>query len=217
VKRRTITACIVAGVLAVGAVAGGATRVPDLVDRPATFDAVVKVMRPNGLGSGVSLPGGVVLTAAHVVTGATTVSLKLTDGKTVGAEVMWASPAHDVALLRTDASIPAARLSCDEASVGDEVRAVGAPLGVEFISSFGRIAGKSRPIGQVKSVLVTDITTINGNSGGPLFNSAGEVVGISSMIMLAPLGDKRAPTPSTTGFGFAVPSSVICRLMGRVG
>lgn len=183
---------------------------------PVTFDAVVKVVRPNTLGSGVSLEGGIILTAAHVVKGAKTVSIKTADGKVVPATVLWVSEELDTAYLHTDADIPFARLDCAEAKVGDEVRAVGAPLGVEFITSYGRIAGKPRKIGAVQSVLVTDITTIMGNSGGPLFNKAGDVVGIASMIMLAPLGNRLAPTLTATGFGFAVPSSEICKLVGRV-
>ena len=212
-KRRTLTAYILAGVLALGggAFAGAPYVMPA---KPATFDAVVKVIRPNGLGSGVSLPGGVILTAAHVVRGAQTVSLKMSDGKTAPAEVMWVSPEYDIALLHTDAVIPATHLACNEAAVGTEVRAVGAPLGVEFISSYGRIAGKPRQIGPVKSVLVTDITTIMGNSGGPLFDDAGDVVGVVSMIMLVPKAPSDAPTP--TGFGFAVPTSVVCKLIGRM-
>lgn len=214
-KRRLIG--WLAGALTVAVAAAGAPYAKEYVSpTPATFEAVVKIVRPNGLGSGVSLPGGVILTAAHVVKGAKTVTLKTAEGKSAAATVMWDSEEHDVALLRTDAKLPTAHLSCDEAQVGDEVRAVGAPMGVEFISSYGRIAGKPRKIGNVESVLVTDITTIMGNSGGPLFNSDGEVVGISSMIMLAPLGNRTAPTPTATGFGFAVPSSVVCMLLGRV-
>lgn len=212
-KRRTLTAYILAGVLALGGAAAGVPYAKEYVaPTPATFEAVVKVVRPNGLGSGVSLPGGVILTAAHVVHGAQTVSLKMADGKTAPAEVMWVSPEYDIALLHTDAIIPAAHLACNEAAVGTEVRAVGAPLGVEFISSYGRIAGKPRQIGPVKSVLVTDITTIMGNSGGPLFSPNGDVVGIVSMIMTVP----RSAAPVPTGFGFAVPTSVVCKLIGRV-
>ena len=210
-KKRTLTACILAGVLAVGGVAAG---VPFAMQAPVTFDAVVKVVRPNGLGSGVSLEGGVVLTAAHVVKSAKTVSLKTADGKTVPAEVMWVSAEYDVAFLHTDAKLPTARLTCDEAAVGTEVRAVGAPLGVEFISSYGRIAGNSREIGPVKSVLVTDITIIMGNSGGPLFDANGDVVGMMSAIMTAPIG--RGDLEAFVGFSYAVPSSVVCKLMGRV-
>jgi S1-C subfamily serine protease len=217
VKKRALTAYILAGVLALGGAAAGAPYAMEYVSpTPATFEAVVKVMAPpGGLGTGVVLPGGVVLTAAHVVKDAKSLSITPPSGKIHKAEVLWASAEYDLALLKTDADLPAANLTCDAAKIGDTVRAVGTPLGNEFISSYGHIAGAPRAVGTVKSVYMVDLTIVMGNSGGPLFNDAGEVVGIASMVMIAPLGNRNAPTPSLVGFGFAVPSSVVCKLLGR--
>lgn len=216
-QKRRLAAYILAGVLALGGAVAGAPYAKEYVDpSPATFDAVVKVMRPDGVGAGVSLPGGVVLTAAHVIRGAKTITVTPPSGKIHKAEVLWASADYDLALLKTDAKLPTAHLTCADGKVGDTVRAVGTPLGNEFISSYGHIAGAPRAVGTVKSAYVTDLTIVMGNSGGPLFNDAGDVIGISSMVMIAPLGDKRAPTPTLVGFSFFVPSSIACKLLGRV-
>ncbi len=179
---------------------------------PATEAATVKVILKNGHGSGVHIGNGFVVTAAHVAGDAATVELKTKDGKTRPADVLWVNKTYDIALLRTSPEmLPAASLNCRRAGVGTSIEAIGNPLSVEFVSAYGRIAGESRATGPWKSVFVTDITTVQGQSGGPVFGPSGEVVGITVGVMGVPLG----LSASLVGYGFVVPSTDVCALLGR--
>jgi S1-C subfamily serine protease len=181
---------------------------------PITDAATVKVLVENGLGSGVSIGNGFIVTAAHVVGDATGVKIKERDGKETTADVLWASKTYDIALLRSDAYIPAATLSCRTAHVGDTITAVGNPLGLEFISTFGKIAGEPREMLPAwKSAFVTDITVIMGNSGGPVFDENGDLVGIAVGVLGVPGAND---SKSYIGLSMVVPSSVVCALLGRV-
>lgn len=179
-----------------------------------TGAATVKVMMPNGFGSGVAIGGGSIVTAAHVVGDAKQAKIKTRDGSEVDADVLWANKDYDVALLRTSANIPAAVLDCHTARVGDSVMAIGNPLGMEFISSFGKIAGSPREMApNWKSVFVADITVIMGNSGGPVFSATSDkVVGIVVGVIGVPGG---ADSRSYLGLSTVVPSAAVCQLMGR--
>lgn len=203
--------------LAVLCIAGGAylyriASKPTEIFLPPT----VKVTIGEGHGSGVHIGSGYIITANHVA-GETKgqIKIKTEDGGTVPASLLWANKDYDIALIKIDAesarSIKAARLSCNVAHVGDDIVAGGNPLAVEFVSAYGKIAGLPRQVGAVKSVYITDITTVMGQSGGPVFDKNGDVVGITVAVMTASLGFGR----SLTGFGFAVPSSEVCMLLAR--
>lgn len=181
---------------------------------PVTFAASVKINVGGGHGSGVSIGEGYIVTAAHVVGDAKVVSIKSTENKISSADVLWANHQYDVALLRTTARIPAALLSCANVKAGDDIESIGNPLGVEFVSSYGKVAGGIRSTPRVKSVFVTNSATVMGQSGGAIFHD-GKIVGITSMVMVAPLKSGNSFVPSLVGFGFAVPSSIVCELMGR--
>lgn len=177
----------------------------------ATDAATVKVVLKTGHGSGVHIGNGFVLTAAHVAGDEKSVQLKTKDGQSRQADVLWINNAYDIALLRTSpATLPAAHLDCAAVKAGSAIEAIGNPLAVEFVSSTGKIAGASREVGPWKSVYVTDITTVMGMSGGPVF-SDGNLVGITVGVMGVPMGF----TSSLVGFGFVVPSSDVCSLLGR--
>ncbi|KEA07468.1 hypothetical protein CN09_11185 [Rhizobium rhizogenes] len=181
---------------------------------PATDAATVKVVVEDGLGSGVSIGDGFIVTAGHVVGDQRAVKIKERDGTETTADVLWASKVYDIALLRSTANIPAATLSCSTAKVGDAIMAVGNPLGMEFISTYGKIAGDPREFGpNWKSAFVTDLTVIMGNSGGPVFSASGDIVGIVVGVMGVPGPND---SKSYTGFSTVVPSSVVCALLGRV-
>ncbi len=191
-----------------------------IVQAPATTseDSVVLINVADGHGSGVHLGGGFIVTAAHVTDGSKPIKLKTSDGKEYEASFLWASKAYDIALIHTDGTIAGrSSLDCRTANVGDEIQASGNPLSLEFVSSFGRVAGNVREMGPWKQVFITDITTVMGVSGGPIFEPDGRVVGIAVGVATAPMKGaiEGTFTPSLTGFGMAVPSSAVCMLLGK--
>ena len=174
--------------------------------------STVKVELVQGHGSGVHIGDGLVLSAAHVASEGDVVKIKLDDGTTRDAQVVWASKASDIALLQTSpAGLAASPLSCAPAIVGQSVTARGNPLVLEFVTTYGHIVGAPRQMQEWASVVPVDMVILPGMSGGPLFNSAGEVVGINVAVLTVPLG----LSASITGLGMVVPSSHICSLLGR--
>ena len=193
-------------------------RTPEITTpvKPVTDAATVRIELPDGLGSGVAIGNGYILSAAHVVGKSKTVDIKLRDGEKGTADVLWTNEAYDIALLRTDVHTLPATISCIQAKVGAQITAVGNPLGMEFITAYGKIAGDARVMGDKwKSAYVTDMTTVMGASGGPVFDDAGFLIGITVGVTSAPLKTENGYIPSLVGFGFVVPSTVVCELMGR--
>lgn len=179
---------------------------------PETISAMVKVKLPNGHGSGVSIGDGYIITAAHVAGTEKTVTLKLSDGSIRPATVLWASKEYDIALLKTSPDrLGKAKLECRVAKDGEPIVSMGNPMALEFVSAYGKIAGSPREFAHWKSVYITDITTIMGQSGGPVFDADGDLIGITVGVMVAPINF----TGSFVGYGFAVPSSEICSLLAR--
>lgn len=174
--------------------------------------SVVKVMLKRGHGSGVSIGNGFILSAAHVVDDAKTVTLKTMDGKTRPADVLWTNTEYDIALLKTDgAGLASAPLDCRRAKAGTAIVSYGNPVNIEFASAYGRIAGEPRKHGPWRSVYVTDTTTVMGMSGGPVFSTDGRLIGITVGVMGAPMGF----SVSLVGYGFVVPSQAACGLLAR--
>ncbi len=141
----------------------------------------------RGQGSGFIVSAdGTILTNAHVVDGADEVTVKLTDKREFKAKVRGLDKASDVAVLKIEAhNLPTAKIGNSTATrVGEWVLAIGSPFGFENSATAGIISAKSRtlPDGSYVPFLQTDVAVNPGNSGGPLFNMAGEVVGINSQI-----------------------------------
>jgi serine protease Do len=167
----------------------------------------------QGQGSGFIVDGnGIVLTNAHVVQNATEVTVKLTDRREFRAKVLGSDPATDVAVLRIDAhDLPAVRLGDANASrVGDWVVAIGSPFGFENSVTAGIVSAKSRslPGDTYVPFIQTDVAVNPGNSGGPLFNLAGEVIGINSQIYSRSGGYQ--------GLSFAIPIDVALRVKDQI-
>ncbi|MFA5505266.1 MAG: trypsin-like peptidase domain-containing protein [Vulcanimicrobiota bacterium] len=154
----------------------------------------------SGQGSGVIISSdGDVLTNNHVVDGAKTITIKLSDGRELDADIVGTDPKTDLALLkvRNASGLPQARLGDSDAlAVGDWVMAIGNPFGLEATVTVGVLSGKGRVIGTgpYDDFLQTDASINPGNSGGPLFNTKGEVVGINTAIV-----------PGGQGIGFSIP------------
>jgi serine protease Do len=154
------------------------------------------------LGSGFIISSdGYILTNAHVVDGANVVTVKLTDKREYKAKVVGADKQSDVAVLKIDAKdLPTVKIGDPRQSkVGQWVVAIGSPYGFDNTVTSGIISAKSRslPDENYTPFIQTDVPVNPGNSGGPLFNMQGEVIGINSMIY--------SQTGGFQGLSFAIP------------
>ncbi len=159
----------------------------------------------RGLGSGFIVSAdGTILTNAHVVDGAEEVIVKLTDKREFKAKVLGLDTASDVAVLKIDAKdLPAVKIgTAANTRVGEWVLAIGSPFGFESSASAGIVSAHSRslPDGSYVPFIQTDVAVNPGNSGGPLFNMTGEVIGINSQIYSRSGGYQ--------GLSFAIPIEV---------
>ena len=160
--------------------------------------------RQRGLGSGVVMSSdGYILTNHHVVDGAEDIRVDLTDGRTLAARVVGFDKPSDLALLKvSESNLHAVILgNSDVVQVGDVVLAVGNPLGVGQTVTLGIVSAKGRHTdvgnGSYEDFLQTDAPINQGNSGGALVNTKGELVGINSQILSMSEGN--------IGIGFAIP------------
>lgn len=159
----------------------------------------------RGQGSGFILrDDGIVLTNAHVVDGADEVTVKLIDKREFKAKVLGVDKTTDVAVLKIDArNLPILKIgSAANTRVGEWVLAIGSPFGFENSATAGIVSAKSRSLPDDNYVpfIQTDVAVNPGNSGGPLFNMAGEVIGINSQIY--------SRTGGYQGLSFAIPIEV---------
>ncbi len=156
----------------------------------------------EGQGSGVIVDSsGYVLTNYHVIQNASKVQVNLSDGRTVDATYVGSDSGMDIAVLKIEAEdLVAARWGDSDAlNVGDLVWAVGSPFGLDHTVTFGIVSAKERPgVGQYQDFLQTDAAVNPGNSGGPLVNVKGEIVGINTAIV----GERYS------GVSFALPSKM---------
>jgi serine protease Do len=154
----------------------------------------------RGVGSGFIISDdGYVLTNAHVVEDADEVTVTLTDRREFKAKVLGADKRSDVALLKVDArNLPSLRIGdSDKIRVGEWVIAIGSPFNLENTVTAGIISAKSRDTGEYLPLIQSDVAVNPGNSGGPLINMRGEVIGINSQIATLSGG--------YNGISFAVP------------
>ena len=167
----------------------------------------------RGLGSGFVIdPNGVILTNAHVVDGADEVTVKFQNQREYTAKVLGVDKATDVAVLKIDAhNLPTVTTGdSTKARVGEWVVAIGAPFGLDNTVTSGIISAKSRslPGDSIVPFIQTDAAVNPGNSGGPLFNLKGEVIGINSQIYSRSGGYQ--------GLAFAVPIDVAMNVKDQI-
>lgn len=174
------------------------------------------------IGTGVILTeDGYVVTNAHVIAGGSSAWVALDTGDVLDAELVGFDSGEDLALLKlVDVTgLPTAQLGdSDECVVGDAVYAIGNPLGVELRGTLtqGIISAIDRPVtmeGRVMTLLQTTAALNNGNSGGPLINEYGQVIGINTLKMSNTLSDISA---TVEGLGFAVPSSRVVSVINDI-
>jgi serine protease Do len=166
-----------------------------------------------GAGSGfIVSPDGVILTNAHVVQGADEVTVKLQDRREFRAKVLGSDPRTDVAVLKIDAKgLPVAPIGKSKAVlVGEWVLAIGSPYGLESTVTAGVVSATGRSIQGDSNVpfIQTDVAVNPGNSGGPLFNTRGEVVGINSQIY--------SQTGGYQGLSFSIPIDLAVRIKDQI-
>lgn len=167
-----------------------------------------KQTRPLGIGSGFIISAsGYVVTNHHVIDKADEIVVTLTDGTEYNAEITGSDPKTDLALLKLKEAtdLPFLRWGDDDKSrVGDWVLAIGNPFGLGGSASTGIISARGRDIrsGPYDNFIQVDAAINRGNSGGPLFNMSGEVIGINSMIFSPGQGG------GSVGIGFAIPATL---------
>jgi serine protease Do len=159
----------------------------------------------QGLGSGFVIDSdGVIVTNNHVIEGAEEIRVVLDDGTELSATLVGADPKTDIAVLRAESSEPLATVpwgDSDHVAVGDWVVAIGNPFGLGGTVTSGIISARGRDInaGPYDDFMQVDAAINRGNSGGPLFDTDGQVVGINTAIF--------SPNGGNVGVGFAVPSN----------
>ncbi len=167
----------------------------------------------RGQGSGFIVSSdGIILTNAHVVRNAQEVSVKLTDRREFVAKVLGTDPKTDVAVLKIEASnLPTVSTGrIQDLRVGEWVLAIGAPFGFENSVSAGVVSAKGRTLPDDSAVpfIQTDVAVNPGNSGGPLFNTRGEVIGINSQIY--------SRTGGYQGLSFAIPIDLALKVKEQI-
>jgi serine protease Do len=170
-------------------------------------------MPMHGQGSGFIIsPDGMILTNAHVVRDAKDVTVKLTDHREFLAKVLGVDPKTDVAVLKIDAKgLPTVPLgSTQDLKVGEWVLAIGSPFGFDNSVTAGVVSAKGRSLPDDSFVpfIQTDVAVNPGNSGGPLFNTRGEVVGINSQIY--------SHTGGYQGLSFAIPIDLATKVKDQI-
>lgn len=174
-------------------------------------DTPRKEYKQRSLGSGFIIDkDGHILTNNHVVEKASSIRVKLTDGKEYEAKIIGRDPKTDIALIKINVknSLPVAVIGdSDKLEVGDWVVAIGNPFGLERTLTCGIVSAKGRVIGQgpYDDFIQTDASINPGNSGGPLFNLKGDVVGINTAIV-----------SGGQGIGFAIPVNVAKTLLPQL-
>ncbi|MDF1854782.1 Do family serine endopeptidase [Pseudooceanicola sp.] len=166
--------------------------------------------KSSALGSGfVISEDGYVVTNNHVIESADEISIEFFDGGVHKAKVVGTDPKTDIALLKVEADKPLPFVNfgdSDTARVGDWVLAMGNPLGQGFSVSAGIVSARNRELsGSYDDYIQTDAAINRGNSGGPLFNLDGEVVGVNTAIL--------SPNGGSIGIGFSMASNVVKRVV----
>lgn len=174
-----------------------------------------QLVSDESIGSGVLISEqGEILTAAHVVDHAENITVKFINGEEIRAKVVKSAPVADVALLKLywmPKEYEVARIGdSDHVSVGEQIVVLGAPYGIEHSLSVGYISGKRKQKTRTSGFVInehfqTDAAINHGNSGGPMFNLQGEVIGISSYIITESGGFQ--------GLGFAATSNLAKKLV----
>ncbi|MFE5775780.1 S1C family serine protease [Brachybacterium sp. NPDC056505] len=200
---------------------------------PSTVAISVSTASGQAEGTGVIYrEDGTIITNNHVVSGAQKVEVSLTDGRTYTARVIGTDATTDLAAIKLedppDDLTPASFGESDDVAVGEDVMAVGTPLGLENTVTTGIISAVHRPVttqgeavdgsdSTYSSALQTDAAINPGNSGGPLVDASGAVVGINSSIAtFSQEGESSSSQSGSIGLGFAIPSDTVTLIVDQL-
>jgi serine protease Do len=170
--------------------------------------------RAQSLGSGFIVdPAGYVVTNNHVIEGADEVSVTLQDNTVLKAEIVGRDESGDIALLKVKTDKPLTTVDFGDSAqsrVGDWVLAIGNPFGLGGTVTAGIVSARGRDIhqGQYDDFIQTDAAINRGNSGGPLFNMDGQVIGINTAIF--------SPSGGSIGIGFSIPSNMAKNIVAQL-
>ena len=168
----------------------------------------------TSLGSGFIVdPSGIIVTNNHVVEDADEITVTLNDGTSLPAKLVGRDDKTDLALLKVvpKKPLPSSHFgNSDKARVGDWVMAIGNPFGLGSTVTAGIVSARNRDIaaGPYDDFIQTDAPINRGNSGGPLFDMDGNVIGVNSAIF--------SPTGGSVGIGFAIPSNMVREVIGQL-
>jgi len=206
-------------------------RVPVRTSTPQSdIEELLRQLRPDGLpldpdaqtrprggvGSGFIMSSdGYIITNHHVVANADSITVTLTDRREFSADIIGSDELSDVALIKIDATgLRTVKFGdSEQVRVGEWVLAIGSPFGLEFSAAAGIVSAKSRNVpsrgpANYVSFIQTDVAINQGNSGGPLFNLDGEVIGINSQIL--------SSTGGSNGISFAIPSNMALNVVEQL-
>ncbi|WP_227487989.1 S1C family serine protease [Brachybacterium subflavum] len=200
---------------------------------PSTVAISVSTASGQAEGTGVIYrEDGTIITNNHVVSGAQEVEVSLTDGRTYSARVIGTDATTDLAAIKLedppDDLTPASFGDSDDVQVGEDVMAVGTPLGLQNTVTTGIISAVHRPVttqgeavdgsdSTYSSALQTDAAINPGNSGGPLVDASGAVVGINSSIAtFSQEGESSSSQSGSIGLGFAIPSDTVTLIVDQL-
>src|SRR3546814_632483 len=170
--------------------------------------------RGSSLGSGFIIdPSGYIVTNHHVIADADAVEVVLSDGTSLDATIVGSDKDTDLALLKVEAKKPLPSTAwgdSDATRIGDWVVAIGNPFGLGGTVTAGIVSARSRDInaGRYDNFIQTDAAINKGNSGGPMFNIDGEVIGVNTAIF--------SPSGGSVGIGFATPSSMAKNIIAQL-
>jgi len=182
------------------------------------YKGVVEIAASQGQGSGFVYDGnGHIVTNAHVVEGASSVSVKFWNGKSYTAQVVGIDASTDLAVLKVNAPVsevfPLSLGDSSKLAVGDSVVAIGSPFGLEGTVTSGIVSALHREMTSpnhfaIDNSIQTDAAINHGNSGGPLLDSQGKVVGVTSQI--------ESNSGGNEGVGFAIPSNTVSSIASQL-
>lgn len=173
----------------------------------------IQTPKKTATGSGVIIsPDGYIVTNNHMVEGADELTVTLNDNREFSARIVGTDKTTDLALIKIDGkSLPAISIAnSDGLKVGEWVLAVGNPLGLNNTVTAGIVSAKARSLdgNGIQSFIQTDAAINQGNSGGALVNTRGELVGINAMLA--------SPTGSNIGYGFAIPTTIMNKVVADI-